>query len=164
MTDDEFITANRVTWRGTTYDSQLEADWHATLITWGVEAVYHPGRIYLGDTVWEPDFQVDAGDDDLLLEVKGWGNHRIEKVDEARAQGFNVIVGRPGIVVGGNEVEFAIAHWEGDFNVVKRDHHMFVRDGQELPDDTVFCSAETALARNATGIRSFKAVEASEVR
>ncbi len=162
----ETIIAKRVVWRGQKFDSQLEADWAATLTMWGVEYVYHPGRIFLGDTVWEPDFQVEAGDDDLLLEVKGWGNHRIDKVLEARELGYNVVVGRPGIVVGGNEQEFAIAHWEGDFNIAKRgyEEYVFVRDGDEDMGDEVFYSAEVALARNATGIRSFKAVGDTGIR
>lgn len=106
------MKANRVVWRDVEYDSQLEADWSATLTKWRVDFRYHPGRVFLGTTEWQPDFQVDAGGRDLLLEVKGPGNDRIEKVYDARKRGHNVIVGRPGWMPPDPLLDHAGAVWE----------------------------------------------------
>lgn len=149
--------AKRVTWRGTTYDSQLEADWASTLTKWDMLFVYHPGRIFLADSVYEPDFQLEG---DILLEVKGLHNDRIEKVYEAQEQGYKIVVGRPGVVMGDNEVEFAIAVWDGDYVVAftEDERLVFQQDPGVEADGEFFFSAESAVLGFGPALQSFKAV------
>lgn len=149
--------ANRVTWRGVTYDSQLEADWAATLTAWGMLFVYHPGRVYLTDSVWEPDFQVDG---DIVLEVKGPGNARIEKAWEASSMGLNVIIARQGFMPPVNELEVAGAVWEpSEYVVVNDDGRLvFVRSTEAGAGAGAMHTADYAYAHGKMGIKMFKAV------
>jgi hypothetical protein len=157
----------RVEWMGTVFDSQLEADWAASLRMWGVEYLYHPGRVFLGETVWEPDFQVDAGGRDLLLEVKGEHNHRIEKVDEARQAGFNVIVGRTGWIPAGSVIEHAGAVWVSPERWFMGRTDSWTRF--QLAEDAfvghvVGWSADFAFEHGVDGVRWFKAYGKDDVR
>lgn len=159
----------RRTWRGVTYDSQLEADWSATLQTWGVAYVYHPGRIALPEGgVWEPDFQVDAGGDDLLLEVKGAHNHRMDKVEAARSAGYNVIVGREPMGPADPEVEVAGAVWEPGLDwFLIRDAGKtvrFHRRDNAMVGHLLGWSADVALEHRFDGVRMFKAVGDEDAR
>lgn len=160
---DDVIKAKRVAWRGQQFDSQLEADWASTFVSWGLEYAYHPGRVFLGDSVWEPDFQVDAGPWDVLFEVKGAGNDRIEKVHEARRMGFNVIVGRVGWIPAGTDVEVAGAMWEdaNEWFLVERPDGStrFHKASETLAGGrAIRWSADFAVAHGLEGVRFFKAV------
>jgi hypothetical protein len=144
--------SKRKVWRGVQFDSQLEADWYATLGVWGVDFVYHPGWVALsGGVVYEPDFQLEG---DVLLEVKGGGNERIEKAWQAgRELGLTVVVARPGVVLGGNDVEGAGAVWEPKDVGLTKDL-VFTKRREEI----VYFSADVAYDEGYDGIRWFKAV------
>lgn len=147
---DEVIDANRVEWQGKVYDSQLEADWAATLDSWGLSVVHHPGRIQLSTGWWEPDFLCD----DVLLEVKGPGGDRLWKPAEAeQTHGGGVVILRPGLIVPGTDNETAGAIWHGtqpwgeewvvEFNIGARPR--FTRRPQ--PQNDVRVSAERCMVR-----------------
>lgn len=147
----------RTTFRGQEYDSVLEADWAATLTMWGIEFVYHPGRIFLSNSdIYEPDFQLDC---DMMLEVKGGHNQRIEKAWRASVEtGIPLIVGRSSFLPAGTNVECAGAVWEPD-------EYALVNDGSRLcftkdvaHPESASWSAMWAYARGLEGIRMFKAV------
>lgn len=104
------ITAKKVRYDELIFDSQLEADWYATLVSWGFKPRHHPGRIQLSVGHWEPDFLCG----DVLLEVKGPGGDRLWKPAEAEAtHGLGVVVLRPGLVLPGSANETAGACWHG---------------------------------------------------
>ena len=106
----EEIRSKKVEWQGTVFDSQLEADWAATLDSWGMKVDYHPGKIMLSTGWWEPDFI--AGD--VMLEAKGPGGDRLWKPAEAeKTHGLGVVILRPGLVVAGSDNETAGAVWHG---------------------------------------------------
>ncbi len=157
--------ARRVVWRGQQFDSQLEADWASTLVSWGIDYVYHPGRLYLDSGgVYEPDFQLEdcggGSGQGILLEVKGGGNDRIEKAWEAAESGFCVIIGRSGWIPAGADTEVAGAVWEPEeMVVVERDGAMcWSREDEVGTSETVRWTAMYAFARGLEGIRMFKAV------
>ena len=106
----DVIGSNRVEWNGRVYDSQLEADWAATLDSWGLHVVHHPGRIQLSTGWWEPDFLCG----DVLLEVKGPGGERLWKPAEAeQTHEQGVVILRPGLIMPGSNNETAGATWHG---------------------------------------------------
>lgn len=151
--DDE-IVVKRPRWRGQQFDSQLEADWAATFTAWGMEYEYHPGRLYLssGD-VWEPDFHVDG---DIVFEVKGALNDRIQKAWQASADGYNVIVGRSPWIPAGSDLETAGAVWEPEHWVVANVGSKLLFTQEQREDGSY--TAMLAFARGWEGIRMFKAV------
>lgn len=147
----------RTIFRGTEYDSVLEADWAATLTMWGIEFVYHPGRIFLSNNdIYEPDFQLDC---DMMLEVKGGHNERIDKAWRASTEsGIPIVVGRASFLPAGTNMEYAGAVWEPEeiavVNVGSR-----VCFSTDVPDvEQASWSAMWAYARGLSGIRMFKAV------
>lgn len=162
------VDAVRKVWRGVQFDSQLEADWAATLTAWGMEWKHHPGSLQLPDgRWWEPDFQVEGTDSDILLEVKGWHNERLDKAWIAAAMGFKVVVGREGWMPAGHSGEFAGAVWEPHewvvVNVGSKLRFMQEQDallGSVAPS----YSADVAHARGLDGIRWFKAVGDDDYR
>lgn len=97
--DIEVIDAKKVAFGGHTYDSQLEADWAATLSKLGVEFIAHPGSLQLNDgDRYEPDFLLV--NEDILLEVKGPHNDRLEKtVRASREFEKTILIGREGFVI-----------------------------------------------------------------
>jgi hypothetical protein len=139
-------------WRGVRYDSQLERDWAATFTMWGVEFVYHPGWVALeGGVRYEPDFQLEG---DVVFEVKGDHGERVEKAwQAARELGLTVVVGRAGVVLGGNDVEVAGAVWEPKDVGLTRDM-VFTKRREEI----VYFSADVAYDEGYDGVRWFKAV------
>ncbi len=158
---DEDIKVKRPVWNGHQLDSQLECDWMHTLDMWGMEYVYHPGRIVFNDgSFYEPDFQLDG---DILLEVKGGHDARIHKPLLAREMGHNVIIARSGFVPAGSNVEYAGAVWDDEDWVVVQEadrRPRFVRDG---PGVSGLVTAHLAYARAIPGIRMFKAVHGVQV-
>lgn len=146
-------------WRGVEYDSQLEADWACTFAMWGMEHVYHPGTMVLSTgELWEPDFQLD---EDIIFEVKGWHNERIEKAWTAASMGYRVVIGRAGLVPAGSDAEHAGAVWE------PADRWMVVNKGSRIvfhDRDHAYVgsrpswSADFAVEHGLDGIRWFKAV------
>lgn len=151
------LKAKRGSWRGVEYDSQLERDWAATLTMWGMEFVYHPGRVFLSNgDIYEPDFQLDC---DMILEVKGAGNERLDKALRAgRETGIPVIVGRSSWMPGGSDLEYAGAVWEpAEYGVVRDGERLCFRKGIEDVEAASW-SAHLAFARGLEGIRFFKAV------
>lgn len=158
------LKANRVTWRGQQYDSQLEADWAATFTQWGMLYVYHPGRLFLSDgVVWEPDFQLDG---DVVFEVKGAHNNRIEKVVAAGDEtDLQIIVGRTGWMPSGSDLEHAGAVWEPDEWVVANYNGrvVFERASNMHPEGMyyptyLYYSAPYASEYELMGIEMYKAV------
>lgn len=151
------LKAKRTTWRGTEFDSVLEADWACTLTMWGIEWAYHPGRVFLhnGD-IYEPDFQLDC---DMILEVKGAHDDRIDKAWRAAAEtGIPVIIGRSSFLPAGSDLEMAGAVWEPvEYGVVSDGQRLCFREGVEDLDSASW-SAHLAYARGLNGLRMFKAV------
>lgn len=144
------LKAKRVVWRDQQFDSVLEADWAATFTAWGMEYVYHPGRLYLANSdIWEPDFQLDG---DVLFEAKGEHNHRIDKATRAEAEtGIGVIIGRGGWLPPGTDLEYALAVWEPDDWVVVDNRYA---RGLEMGA----CSGFLAFARARPAMRMYKAI------
>ena len=160
----DFTPIRRV-WRDVQYDSQLEADWAASLIAWGVEYVYHPGRLFLknGD-IYEPDFQLTG---DMMLEVKGNHDSRLEKSLRASSEsGIPIVVGRSSFLPAGSDVETAGAVWEDDgwaLNLLHPDGPQFVRE-MCMGLEGMHYTAHLAYARQIEGIRMFKAVGESDIK
>lgn len=130
------------------YDSVLEADWAATLESLGIEFTHHPGSLRLSDgRVYEPDFVLTR--EEILLEVKGNHNERVEKAAIAsRDHGLTALIGRVGLVPAGSNVEEAGLVWH---NAIYGGTEFFVCWNSlmgyrftDIPreDDTVFASAE----------------------
>lgn len=94
------IYSRKVTWRDTEFDSVLEMNWCASLTVWGVDWVFHPGRILLSNGEWwEPDLLLRGAmgeGQDILLEVKGGHDERIHKPRLAQEEhpDLMVLVGR----------------------------------------------------------------------
>ena len=160
----EDLEAKRTTFRGVTYDSVLEADWAATLTAWRMEFVYHPGRVYLANMdTYEPDFQLDG---DIILEVKGAHNQRIDKAYRLESElAIPVLIGRAGFLPSGADSTYAGAHWEGGdgvaFAVERTSSYARFRPvlpHEEVYDERLHFSAPYAYARDLNGIRMFKAV------
>ena len=166
--DVQEIRAKRVAWEGRVYDSQLEADWHATLASWGVEVKYHPGRIPLGGGGWwEPDFlATDARGEQIMLEAKGPHDDRLWKTAAAaRETGLPGVVLRPGLVPAGSEVESAGAVWHGPELWGLEWVVAFAQDGSArwtcapTPEEDVRVSAERCIVRpSAIGLGMRKAL------
>ena len=103
-------------WRDRRFDSVLEANWAASLTAWGVDWVHHPGSIQLSDgREWQPDFLLKNANNhgaDILLEVKGDHNHRIDKPWLAQADhpDLIILVGRAPHYVSGRSDGGAV--WE----------------------------------------------------
>lgn len=156
----------RRTWRGVTYDSQLETDWAATFQTWGLEYEYHPGWMLLdnGDR-YEPDFLLDG---DIVFEVKGDHDDRIDKAWRAASEfGLRVIVGRAGFVAPGSDLEYAGAVWEGHDKIwtLDMDSMVFVDSETLSGNENVAWSADYAYRETGlSGVRWFKAVGDDEAR
>jgi hypothetical protein len=113
------VLAKKIEFEGRVFDSQLEADWFATLESWGFRVHHHPGRIHLPGTAewWEPDFLIlpafDGGPE-VLAEVKGPGGDRLWKPALAEEHhGMGVVILRPGLVMPGTANETAGAVWHG---------------------------------------------------
>lgn len=139
-----------------TYDSQLESDWAATFIAWGMEYVYHPGRVFLkNNDIYEPDFQLEG---DIIFEVKGGGNERIDKAWRcAEELGIPVLIGRAGWLPADPTIEHAGAVWEpDDWFVTQRDGRPYFTQDYDVEHDSA--TAYLAYARGWSGIRMFKAV------
>lgn len=150
----------RRVWRGVRFDSQLESDWCATFEAWGMEYEYHPGSICLADgTLYEPDFWLKQGNDDIVFEVKGPHDDRVEKPRLVAAQtSLKVLVGRGGYIPPGTSVERSGAVWEpSGWVVANRGSRLVFTDEWENDADVCF-SADVAYARDLGGIRWFKAV------
>lgn len=114
------IKSHRVDFEGMIFDSQLEADWYATLKSWGLAVTHHPGSIRLpGDSGgwWEPDFLVTGWDGvEVLAEAKGPHDDRLWKaaeVDVLHPELGGVVILRPGVIVPGSTNETAGAVWHG---------------------------------------------------
>lgn len=107
------IAAVKTWYRGTLYDSKLEADWAYTMNVLKLPFRYHPGFIWLpSGERYEPDFAVKSVGrlpgqyGEVLLEVKGPHDERIYKTHAAKAlnQEFwsdgtpisTVVIGREG--------------------------------------------------------------------
>lgn len=157
--------AIRKTWRGVTYDSQLEADWAATLTAWRIEFRYHPGRIFLSNNdIYEPDFQLEG---DIIFEVKGEADQRIDKAWRAGLEtGIPVIVGRGGWIPAASGIEYAGAVWEPEEWVVERVNGklQWARAAETWRESEKFYSAMYGYARGHEGIRMFKAVGEDEIK
>jgi len=92
------LEAHKVSYRGHTYDSRLEADWAHTMSTLRIPYKPHPGKVKLPSGAgYEPDFLCPYSafhtSWDYLLEVKGPHLERIEKPIEAAELNPNVIIG-----------------------------------------------------------------------
>lgn len=114
MSDEVF--SKKITWRGIEFDSVLEANWAATLTVYGIDWVFHPGSIWLGVTEWQPDFLLkNAGPygEDILFEVKGDHNMRIEKAYRCQSENPDktVLIGREGFLRGDDMNEYPGAVW-----------------------------------------------------
>lgn len=156
--------AIRRVWRGVQYDSQLEADWAATFMAWGMEFKYHPGRLYLSTDVWEPDFQLEG---DILFEVKGDHDQRIDKAWRANVEtGIPVIVGRSGWIPAGSGIEYAGAVWEPEewvvVSIYEKLEWMRIEEATSAHEPKY--SATYGFARGYEGIRMFKAVGEDEIK
>lgn len=149
--------AKRPIWRGQQFDSQLEADWAATLTAWGIEYKYHPGRLFLSNgDVYEPDFQLDG---DVILEVKGDHDQRVDKAWRAALEtGIPVIVGRGGWIPAASGIEYAGAVWEPEEWVVERVNGSLRWAREEDASGEKYYTAMFGYARGYEGIRMFKAV------
>lgn len=150
------IKAIRRVWRGQQFDSQLEAHWAATFTQWGMEYVYHPGRVFLANNdIYEPDFQLDC---DVIFEVKGEHDDRIDKAWRCAAEtGIPVIVGRSGWLPAGSNLEYAGAVWEpDDWWVTNSGSRLCFTQDHDVEQDSA--TAYLAYARGWNGIRMFKAV------
>lgn len=161
----DLIRVKRPVWRGQQFDSQLEADWAATFQSWGMEYVYHPGRMALsGGVVWEPDFQLDG---DVVFEVKGEHNERLWKVEQAREElpSLAILVGRAGFIPGGMDTEVAGAVWEPeDWVLVYAGTHVAWMHESEIDGHDVYYSGHRACTNGLMGIRMFKAIDNDGVK
>ena len=115
--DDNSIAAKPVTWRDQNFDSQLEADWAASLTVWEVDWRFHPGFIEVGDgRLWEPDFllrNAGAWGEDILFEVKGPHDNRIDKPQLVQEQhpDLIILIGRVPYLDAADDSQYPGAVW-----------------------------------------------------
>lgn len=92
------LPAREVEMFGVRFKSVLEARWAKTFERWGVPWRYEAARIVLprSGRVWIPDFYLPR--EDIMIEVKGDHNERLDKVYEAQREWphLKMAVGRLG--------------------------------------------------------------------